>query len=327
MLINLWDLDTLNVNYLNMLETIERKAKVFSVFNNDYLPTTFVENFDNKSVSYTAGFNDTGLAIGIPVAKQSKCPDFVRIVGVDTNNPNWTEEVANFWAEFEYKVPLGKIGKNNKVEEGVEIDGSYSVDEKGNIFPVDIKGYILLNLMENDGEVAKSVSDWPYKDQYKFFCLDTTKQKQEEEKSIKDASLVIRKTANLISKKDNNNQLKFILQVFNNEVSPIEVSGYDRLALEAGVMELAKTNPTAIIDATDENFNLEQKAFIRELVHSGAINQQGSTYFHNTNRLASTDEEMIRWLLDPVNNNVITQLQAVIANYRATNVIKPTNSL
>ncbi len=326
MLINLLDLVILNVNYLNMA-VIERKAKVFSVFNNEYLPASFIENFDNKSVSYTAGFGDTGLSVGIPVSKQTKCPEFVKVVGVDPNNPNWTEEVANFWAEFEYKVPLGKIGKNNKVEDGLEIDGSYEESEDGKLHPVDVKGYILLNLMENDIEVAKSVGDWPHKSQYKFFCLDTTKQKQEEEKSIKDAGLVLLRTAKLISKKDNNEVLKFILQIFNTDVSPIEIGTYNRLDLEAGIMQLAQTKPSALVEATEEGYNLEQKAFIRELVHSGAINQQGSVYFNGVNKLASSDEEMIRWLLDPTNGNTIQQLQAVISNYRATNVIKPANSL
>lgn len=306
--------------------TVERKAKVFSVNNNEYLPPSFIENFDNKTVSYTAGFGETGLSVGIPVSEQAKCPQFIKVVGVDPNNPNWTEKVSDFWAEFEYKIPLGKIGKNNKVEDGLEIDGSYSKDESGVIHPVDVNGYILLNLMENDIEVAKSVVDWPYKNQYKFFCLDTTKQKEEEDKAVKDAGLVLRRTATLISKKDNNEILKFILQIFNADVSPIEIGTYNRLDLEAGIMQLAQTKPNAIIEATEEGYNLEQKAFIRELVHSGAINQQGSTYFHGVNKLATTDEEMIRWLLDPVNVNTIQQLQAVIANYRATNVIKPANS-
>ena len=305
---------------------IERKAKVFSVNNNEYLPASFIENFDNKTVSYTAGFGETGLSVGIPVSEQTKCPQFVKVVGVDPNNSNWTEKVSDFWAEFEYKIPLGKIGKNNKVEDGLEIDGSYSKDENGVIHPVDVNGYILLNLMENDIEVAKSVVDWPYKNQYKFFCLDTTKQKEEENKAIKDAVLVLRRTATLISKKDNNEILKFILQIFNTDVSPIEIGTYNRLDLEAGIIQLAQTKPNVIVEATEEGYNLEQKAFIRELVHSGAINQQGSTYFHGVNKLATTDEEMIRWLLDPVNVNTIQQLQAVIANYRATNVIKPANS-
>ena len=168
---------------------IERKAKVFSVNNNEYLPPSFIENFDNKTVSYTTGFGETGLSVGIPVSEQAKCPQFVKSVGVDPNNPNWTEKVSDYWAEFEYKIPLGKIGKNNKVEDGLEVDGSYTKGEDGVIHPNDINGYILLNLMENDIEVAKSVGDWPYKNQYKFFCLDTTKQKEEENKAIKELCL------------------------------------------------------------------------------------------------------------------------------------------
>lgn len=307
-------------------QTVERKAIAFACFNNAYLPKKFVEEFDNKQVPYTIGYGEFGINRPIPLEIETKVPAFAKLVGVDFNNPNWTERVEDFLAEWEIKIPLGEM-KGSKVDGGMILDGGYRQDENGIIHPNDINAYIALNLMSQDGEVGKDVDSYKYKSQYKFFCLDVTKQKAEEIASIENEKKNYQRTAKLLSAKDNDDQLKFILQVYNKEVSPIEISGYTRIQLEDGIIELSKKNPKAIAEATSEGFELAQKAFLTELVHSGAVQQQGNAYFFKSQLLANDDEQMIIWLKNPANSGDIAKMQAIILNYKATNVNRTGNTL
>lgn len=302
-------------------ESKERKALVFSLMKNTYFPKAFRDEFVGVDMNYTPGFVGKQIARGVKLEDERKVPAFAREVGVGVSSPEWTEKSEEYWAEFSSKVPVGLVSDNNKIEGGTEINGSYKVDTEGNIYPDNINEYMLYNLMEQDDKVAKSVSDWAYRNDYDFFLIDKTIQQRQEVDAVKKSANVLVKVAKLIGVEGKEDIMKYILQVYDKDVSPIEVLVYNKTQLQEGMIELTKKNPDAILEAMKNEDILIHKAFMKQIIHSGGILPQGNAFFYQNEKIASNEDELILWIKNPENNGVISKLQAQIDYYKTNNVI------
>lgn len=304
-----------------IVESIERKALVFSLMKNTYYPKDFREEFVGVEMKYTPGFKGKQVARGVKLEDEKKVPALIREVGVDTNNPNWTEKSEDFWAEWAYGVPVGLVTDGKKIEGGTEIDGSYAVDKDGIIYPSNPFDYFLLNLMQEDDKVAKDIEEWPFRSEYEFFLIDKTIQQKKEQDTIKKTSDVYIKTAKLLAIEGKQDIIKYILQIYKKDISPIEILTYDKSKLKEALLQLSKENPDAILEAMKDEEVLSFKAFGKQLIHSGGISLNGNAYFYQNEKIASNDDELLMWIKNPENNGVIAKLQAHIEFYKTKNVI------
>lgn len=302
-------------------ESVEKKAVVFSLMKNTYFPKPFLDEFVGVNMNYTPGFKDRQIARGVKLEDEKRVPAFIREVGVGVNSPEWTEKSEEYWAEWTYKVPVGLISEASKIEGGTEINAGYKVDTEGIIYPNNINDYMLYNLMVQDDKVAKSTAEWAFRNDYDFFLVDKEVQQKQEVDAVKKSAQVLVKVAKLIGTEGKEDIIRYILQVYKKDVSPIEVLVYNKTQLQEALMNLAKESPESIIEATKDEENLVHKAFAKQIIHSGGILPQGNSFFYNNDKIANSEDELLLWIKNPENNGVIAKLQAQIEYYKTNNVI------
>lgn len=294
------------------MEIIEKKAKVFAIDNNKYLPKEFIEEVSASDVRYITGFKGKIVKKGVSIEEETKIPQFWSLINAEPKSQNFVQAVNDYWDLYETLIPVGAI-TNNIVTGGISLDAGYTKDEQGMIHPNVLEDYILFNLLSDDDTVCTDIEEWSARGNYVFFLI----MEENIEKLIKDTTLDKKKFNNIVHEllKEDIDKLKNLVRVYSKAYTTYEIEKMDKDKVDAAIMEMAEKEKEALEKGYNDK-NLAKRVKLVEYLNSGAIELKDGSYFIGEDKIADKELDTLRYIHDATNAKVILELDKQVMIFK-----------
>lgn len=311
-----------------MSQRVERRATVFAVGD---LPQ--IVDLDQRREflgaekrRYSGGFQGKGIKRGIPVEKQTKFPQLAAQLGTSFNDPAWANKSNIFWAEYNTSIPFGRINAAGKIEGGIEINASYTIEDNGDITCDELMDYILFEMMQDDKEVSTNPELFDTDQQnYAFFCIDQTVETERAKQLLQykmDANEALTKLIGEYKEAPEKHQtrIRAIAAAVDTEASSLHFRMQGIEEALASIMAGAEKDPAKFLKVLDDK-NLVTKAFITDCVEAGIFQRFGNQYVYEGETYESIGE-LAKYINNPAKTELKAQLQSQLKEYSAMAIIQ-----
>jgi hypothetical protein len=229
-------------------------------------------------------FNKNGqLVKGLSLEEEKKL--LPNILGMSSNDPNWSNSVRRFYAEMTIDIP----------QNGVELD--ISLNEEGDPFhPMD---FVKFRFAALHPHVSESEDSNVTNTRYYFF----DPRKDEEQKVIETRK---RKDADkaLILVCDDEKQMDLILKAYGKSVQ-----GLSKDQKELKLEDFVDEDPAEFIRVSEDK-DLETIALVKECLDLDVLRKSGNTYLYGDEILGEDQEQTIRHLKLKRNSGMLQDIKA-----------------
>lgn len=226
-------------------------------------------------------------------------------LGINADSPTWENEIKKYWAEYTVKIPIAGIRVNKAVyQREVNINGAKVVID----YPYNLSDYIMYNFVMESKDVAKTPEQKENMDLYKAYVEDYSILKAKEFSLLAEKDKADNNYVNLINDKNAENKINWIVERFRQpEENFMSFSLADK---KLKLREIKDKEPLAFNEQF-ENPNLEQEAFLYQLLTVGILKKEGKLYFNGVENLGSK-AEAIEYMKNSTNSENILKFKALL---------------
>lgn len=231
------------------------------------------------SINYGGGLTLTG-TVRKGLTEEEEEYILPSIIGVSYNDNVFRERADAFWNDFNVVIST----------KDTEIDASYTLDEKNRKIPVNVKDYMLANMMLNDSKVAKNSKLFGYK----FYIIDVNLAKQKENDAFKELKNARKKVLELTTDETELGTIvlkNIIIAGFKSKynLSSTDVDNLSRIDLEKLITKISEEQ-TELFEKVTKDTKLKQRALIARMLELSIIVKQGDVLFDNDTKLGTVLE-------------------------------------
>jgi hypothetical protein len=296
-----------------MKEVKERKAFVFAVDTDEYIPEGIINDTFRQ---YSIPIKGKEVLMGLTFDEIEKCRELVTEIGVSPNSPNFTEAVNDFYIDWNYKIPVTRLS-NGEPMYSVLIDGSYTKQD-GVIIPKVLNDFILYQVMQLDTVVGKSEEDLLMSSQFDFFLLDTSEKEAFENKKAETQMAYTLKLAEIFSSENVSEYIKQVLLIGKKHTYG-EIHGFTDAQLPIEITKFAQKETELFLQIVGTK-DLKQKAFARELILTDIVKKVADTYFDGDIKIGGIKELML-YIKDPANIQTLERFESDLTMYKLRNIV------
>lgn len=226
-------------------------------------------------------------------------------LGISVNNANWEKEINKFWSEYFVLIPERglKLNKATYLKE-IVVDG-----EKVKIdYPYNMEDYIRYNFIMESSQVAKTPDQKSNMDLFMAYIEDYSEVKKKQVSLLNQKDTADKNYVDLINNKNQEEKINWLIERFRQPEENFVSYSLDDKKLK--LREIKDNNPIEF-NAQFENPNLEQEAFIYQLVTFGLLRKEGKLYFNGVENLGSYSEA-IEYMKKATNSENVAKFKALL---------------
>jgi len=215
-----------------------------------------------------------------------------KLLNIDENDKNYTEQRNEFWTEFRLVVP----------SEGVVLDiGTYE-DEDGNKMYNNITDYVTYQFIKGHPLVADSRADMLKSHTKEFYVYNPERESQKENIRVGYKKQAYTELAKLSG---NTEKLAMVTRLLVG-VDPDSISTQQQENMVANFID--KDPRTFVNTVTDKD--LEIRSEITRMVEKGILRTQGSSYLYMDTTIGDSMPEAISFFKNKRNSEVVLDLRS-----------------
>lgn len=296
-----------------------RRAKAFAVENDFFVKSKRsndkLDFFRGERRTFSPPLSSGGVKRGIPFEQEKNIPAFISLVNSSSDHAsNWDRAVQNFWLEYQVKIPFGRILKNSVIEDALDLNASYYV-ENGLIYPENINNYILYNYLKEDPKTCKDIAQYKERESYDFFMIDAGEEQKRREEAVEVDMKALEVLFKLQKDEESTGKMQLILSIVKESgILALRATRMTRTECLESILQLSRKYPEKFV-AASETKNLAERAFIMQLTEASLINKEGKEYYYENNLIGEL-KSMINWTKSPDNVVIVSKLKSKLEAYQ-----------
>lgn len=221
------------------------------------------------------------------------------IIGIQPDSENWDSAVKDYWANFQFRVPL---------DEGLKLDNS--LDDKGN--PVNLDDYIKYRFSLESSVVASTPEERENQSAYSVIMEDEEEVLRDQLDAAKLEVDVDKIYIKLIT--ENNIEKKKHVFYMLREVEDGSPSKNNEL-LDFQLKKI-KDRDLQRFKEIVEDPDLEMKVLIKLCIERNILERSGNAIFYMNEMLGQDERETILYLQNQANTKTLSALKQALKNPR-----------
>lgn len=241
----------------------------------------------------TLGSVFKGRAPMSPLSDEEERNYLPAILGVSPNDPEWREEVKNYWANLSIDIGTGGVKLN--------------ITKRENGDPVNVEDWIRYKFAKAHEAVADNKEEAQSNPNKDFYLRDpdAVLEKENQRKKMKGQAW-----RHYLQHEEDEMWLDLIIRVMGNR-NPKTVPRLEEK--QNLVTDLVGERPGEFLNyATDEN--LRHRAFVQAAINNEIIRIVGEDYHYNDRVIGQSLDDVIAWLTSEENTRHLNEIKSKLEN-------------
>lgn len=312
------------------MTTIEKEFIVFATTKQFAIPVDKnkdpMEMYENATVKYSPILTSNGSVRGVDISDEKKLPEFVKMIGVSPNSPEWDSRVDEFYWDFEVPIPFATV-KDSVIYNGLRLNASYEIKD-GIKVPKKLRDFILYNLMMQDNKVCKDINQHGKSNYYEFFMIDVSEEKKKQEEKAQQSKKVTIELAKILSQSDTEEGLTKLRQIVG--LLGVNVSSISAVSMSASqcigeLYKISTQKPDKLLALLGDKY-LANRLKATQLIDANIITVSDEKYYYK-DELIGKYSDLIKFLSSSENQDIVNNMESVLQQFILMSNLEEINSL